>query len=51
MKPEARKLIKLLKFDPANAGERGRAEDLLSRDDQRGELPEPADRRTSPARR
>ena len=44
MKPEARKLIKLLKFDPANPAERGRAEDLLSGDDPRGELSQSAGR-------
>ena len=32
MKPEARKLIKLLKFDPDNPASAGRAEDLLPGD-------------------
>ena len=39
MKPEARQLIKLLKFDPTNAGQRGRAEDLLPGDDPRASYP------------
>ncbi len=51
MKPEARQLIKLLKFDPGQPGQRGGAEDLLPGHDQRRELPEPADRQTSPAPR